>query len=132
MVEIRTRAHLTEDYAQALAHGGARHAYVVHPEMPPVGDQRRWFESTPGGTTVIRWMLHPKHTYAAAREAWAPFDRLRQPDPRSRAEVADLARTVSEAGGTALVVVNNKAEGSSPASLVELARELGDTRRATP
>lgn len=130
-VEIRTRAHLTRDYVHALEHGGAAHAFVVHPEMPTLSEQRRQLGGRLSGTTVIRWMLHPRHTYAAAREAWAPFDRVRQPDPASRVEVAELAKSVASAGGTALVVVNNKAEGSSPMSIISLARELGGAPRAT-
>jgi hypothetical protein len=38
--------------------------------------------------------------------------------------VADLVRRAVRAGKEGLVVVNNKAEGSSPLSLLELARVL--------
>ena len=56
---------------------------------------------------------------------------LAGPDPVRRREVAALVRAVAEAGGSALVVVNNKAEGSSPLSVLELARALDDSEDAT-
>jgi uncharacterized protein YecE (DUF72 family) len=123
-VEIRTPGLLTEDYAQALHHGGARHGYVVHPEMPPPLEQAARVPPQPHGTTLIRWMLQPGHRYAEAREAWAPFRTLAGPDPTSRDQVARLALQATAAGGQVLVVVNNKAEGSAPLSIQALAGSL--------
>ncbi len=123
-VEIRTPALLTHDYAQALTHAEVGHGYVVHPEMSSLPDQLRVVPPSPGAVQVIRWMLQPGWSYAAARDAWSPFRDLRRPDPGRRDRVAVAARTVGRAGGEALVVINNKAEGSSPASVEALARLL--------
>jgi uncharacterized protein YecE (DUF72 family) len=136
-VEIRTPALLTPDYAAALRHSGARHGFVVHPEMTDLDTQRavvglvaRGSAGT-RGSTLIRWMLKPGRSYQAARAAWSPFDRLASPDPEQRGAVVELARAAAEGGGAVMVVVNNKAEGSSPLSVIELARALAGDSDAT-
>jgi len=142
-VEIRTPALLTPDYAAALHHSGARHGFVVHPEMTDLDTQRAVVGLAAGGSiptrgstptpgpTLIRWMLKPGRSYEGARAAWSPFDRLASPDPERRAAVVELARAAAESGGAVMVVVNNKAEGSSPLSVIELARALAEPRDAT-
>jgi uncharacterized protein YecE (DUF72 family) len=123
-VELRTPALATSDYGQALAHGGASHAYVVHPEMLSLADQLRRIPPRSEGPRVVRWMLQPGWSYSAAREAWSPFGALRAPDPTRRREVADTIRVLAGDGSPVLTVVNNKAEGSSPLSVVALAQLL--------
>lgn len=123
-VEIRTPALLNSDYAAALRHAGARHGYVVHPEMVSLEAQLERIPVEGASPVLVRWMLQPGQSYAGARDAWAPFRRLAAPDPERRRSVAALARKAAEAAGEVLVVVNNKAEGSSPLSVVELARVL--------
>lgn len=131
VVEIRTSALLTDDYASALQHAGACHGYVVHPEMPDLGVQALRVPPVEGGTAVIRWMLQPGYRYPEAREAWAPFSSIQAPDPVSRGHVARLARAALGAGAQALIVVNNKAEGCSPLSVQALARDLATPGKAT-
>jgi uncharacterized protein YecE (DUF72 family) len=123
-VELRTPDWLTEDYREALRHGGATHGWVVHPRMAPLAEQRRILGPPGSGPAVIRWMLAPGQRYEAARDAWSPFDRIRAPDPVNREAIASLAAEAVAAGGSAFVVVNNKAEGSSPASIEALARHV--------
>jgi len=69
-------------------------------------------------------MLGHGRGYEEARDLYAPFDRLAAPDPESRASVAELILRAARAGKEGLVIVNNKAEGSSPLSVVELARAV--------
>ncbi len=123
-VELRTPGLVGEDYGQALAHGGAGHAYVVHPEMLSLPEQLHRIPPGPRGPRVVRWMLKPGWRYAAARDAWSPFSALRSPDPERRREVAGAIRSLAEPGQPVLSVVNNKAEGSSPLSVAALAAEL--------
>lgn len=130
-VEIRTPALLTPDYAAALRHGGAVHGYVVHPDMSPLPRQAEVVPPVASRPAVIRWMLQPGHGYSEAREAWAPFSTLQAPDSAARGQVAELARAAVQAGSPVLVVVNNKAEGSSPLSVTELARTLTPPPQAT-
>lgn len=123
-VEIRTAAFLTRDYMAAVHHAGAGHACVVHPTMPSVVEQLDAVPPARGAPAVVRWMLQPGHRYAEARETWAPFGRLQAPDRARRSEVAETVRRILEIGANPHVVVNNKAEGSAPASIAELAREV--------
>ena len=123
-VEIRTPGWYTEDYRAALKHGHASHGWVLHPRMASLERQRELGPPDPEGPTVIRWMLAPDSTYEGARDAWTPFDRIRAADTHARRATADLALEASAAGGRVYVVINNKAEGSAPASVEALARVL--------
>ncbi|MGE0706431.1 MAG: DUF72 domain-containing protein [Planctomycetota bacterium] len=122
-VELRNAAALTPDYADALASVGAVHCLNVHPTMPSPAEQvarlgARWRQAP---AVVVRWMLGAGLRYQAAKERYQPFDRLVDPDPGTRAGLAALLR--ADARPT-WAVINNKAEGSSPRSVVELARAL--------
>lgn len=121
-IELRDRELFTPDYAAALASVGARHCHSVHPGMPTLPEQAQLVP--PAGELVVRWMLHPGSRYDEAVERYEPFDRLVDPDPVSRAHVADLVAAALALRLPVTVVVNNKAEGSSPQSVELLARAL--------
>jgi uncharacterized protein YecE (DUF72 family) len=125
-VEVRNREFLTSAYVDALAANGVTHCFNVHPRMPLVTEQAATLGEAAwlSGTVAVRWMLHPGQEYEAARDRYFPFDRLVDPDPRNRSAVADLLETVLERGNEALVLANNKSEGSAPLTLIALAREL--------
>lgn len=121
-LEWRDAEILGADYRDMLAAAGAVHAPCSHPRMPPVDEQG----VDPAATRllVIRWLLGHGRGYDEARAAYAPFDRLVEPDPDVRRRIAGLLAAVTRAGREALVIVNNKAEGSAPLSVVELARRV--------
>jgi len=125
-VEIRNREFLTRDYTDALARSGVTHCFNVHPRMPDVLQQADLLgpAASLSGTVVVRWMLHPTQEYQAARERYFPFDRLIDPDARSRTAISQLLLRLRAQGNETIVIANNKAEGSAPLSLVGLAREL--------
>ena len=85
-------------------------ADVIPPESQPLN--------------VIRLLLPPGTRYEQQREAFRPFDRIQAADPVMRSQVVALARRSAAAGRDAFILVNNKAEGSSPLTLMELARLL--------
>jgi uncharacterized protein YecE (DUF72 family) len=120
-VEVRNPELLTDAYSDALARVGALHCLVVHPTMPSLVVQARATRAWDADTMIIRWMLAPHLDYESARAAFAPFDRLVEPDPTSRAEVVEV---LARHQGKRYLVVNNKAEGSSPCSIIEVARAL--------
>jgi uncharacterized protein YecE (DUF72 family) len=123
-VEIRNRELVVPAWGEALAAAGAAHAYVVHPTMPPVLDQVEVLPLERQPSLVVRWMLGHGRGYEEARDLYAPFDALAAPDPDARRQIAWLCRRAAALGRGGIVVVNNKAEGSSPLSVLELAREL--------
>jgi uncharacterized protein YecE (DUF72 family) len=125
-IELRNRDLLTVRYAHVLAEQGATHCFNVHPKMPDVLEQARLLgESALGaGTVAVRWMLHPKQSYDAARARYFPFDRLVDPDLPSRLSIVELIHQIAARGQEVLLIANNKAEGSAPLSLMGLAAEM--------
>jgi hypothetical protein len=81
------------------------------------------------GPLLVRWNLQRDRVYEEARAEFAPFNRLVAPDPATRAAVVTLVTGALAAGRPAFVLANNKAEGSAPLTMVELARAL-DVRLA--
>ena len=75
-------------------------------------------------------MLPPQLDYATAKARYHPFNRLIDPRPDLRAEVARLAVARLRADQDVLVIVNNKAEGSAPLSIMGLAEAI--TARSRP
>jgi uncharacterized protein YecE (DUF72 family) len=123
-VELRNAELLTPAYATALTESGAVHCFNVHPTMPPLDVQQRRVASDAAAALVVRWMLHPTQRYDAATVRYKPFDRIIDPDPVSRNAIAMLCLETAAAARPAYVVVNNKAEGSSPLSIQHLAAQL--------
>ena len=76
---------------------------------------------------VARLLLPPGTRYEQQRDAFRPFDRLQAPDPVMRQQVVEIARRASGRGSDVFVLVNNKAEGSSPLTVMEIARLLAQT-----
>lgn len=123
-VEIRRRDWLTRGFGEALAATGAVPALVVHPRMPGLATQLDRTAAALGGPLVVRWMLGGRQGYDQARERYAPFDRLVDEDAGVRGAVADLCAEATADGREALVVINNKAEGSAPLSVQRLAEAV--------
>jgi uncharacterized protein YecE (DUF72 family) len=123
-VELRDTALLTPDLAAALHHGGAMPGLASHPRLPRLPRQQALFSAVADGPLVIRWLLRHGLGYEEAKTRYQPFDRLAEPDPETRAAVIALIREALAQGREVFVIVNNKAEGSSPLTLVQLAREL--------
>ncbi len=128
-VEVRDAAVLGAAYASALRQGGATHCYTVHPRMPDVLEQAAAFgaEEPDAGPVAVRWVLRPDQEYEVARRAWAPFNALMAPDPACRTRIATLTSRLAANGRQVLVTANNKAEGSAPRTITELARLLAHT-----
>lgn len=126
-VELRTPALFTDDYVEALRHAGAVPGYVAHPRATSLADQ---LEAAPpgdgSGPFILRWMLRSPLHYEEARDRFHPFDRLQSEDPEVRTRIATAVAEAADAGRPVFVIVNNKAEGSSPLSVVELARAVAE------
>jgi uncharacterized protein YecE (DUF72 family) len=137
-VELRDAELVSPALADLLREHGARYALGLHDRMPPIDGQLPMLRALWPGDLVCRWNLQRGQRYAEARDAWAPFDRLRAPDPATRGTLARVVRATLDAGHRAFVTINNKAEGSAPASVRELATCLledtpapaGDVKRA--
>ncbi|MEZ4452160.1 MAG: DUF72 domain-containing protein [Nannocystaceae bacterium] len=123
-VEVRNAELICPEYGDALADVGACHCVNVFPGMPSPQQQAARAGIDRGPALVIRWMLQPNLTYDQARALFEPFDRLVQEDPVHRAALADLVLDAAQIARPTYVIANNKAEGSSPLTLVRLAEAI--------
>lgn len=127
-VELRNAELLTPAYCDALVDAGAVHCFNVHPSMPPIHEQYRLASVTAAPALVVRWMLHPTQRYESARSLYEPFDRIVDEDPASRHAIAEMCLDADATDRPAVVIVNNKAEGSSPLTIGKLAERLAKVR----
>lgn len=125
-VELRNAWALGADYAGALRHSGASHCFNIHPTMPGLAEQEQVVGRS-GTRRIVRWMLHPQLDYQRAVERFRPFTALAEPDTARRNAISDLITRYGE--DEALVIVNNKAEGCSPASVEALAEAITSSCR---
>lgn len=123
-VELRDAPLLTDAYAAVLQEHGVRHCLGVHPKAGALARQLSVIEASGAGPLVVRWNLNPALRYEDARQRYAPFDRLREEDPSTRAALAGACAAALRAGQEVNVVANNKAEGCAPLTLLALAREI--------
>lgn len=123
-VELRQREWMTADYAQVLGAHGASHVFNYWSRMPPLSEQADVIAPESQPLTVIRLLLPTGARYEQQRDAFRPFDRMQAPDLAMRAQAVALTRRAVAAARDVFILVNNKAEGSSPLTVMELARLL--------
>lgn len=122
-VEIRDRALLTAEYAAVLRRHGVAHTYNYWSAMPmPVAQAAT--VGAPAPFVVMRLLLKPGTWYEDQRDRFTPFNRLVAPDEAMRGEVVALTTRALKRGWKVYVLVNNKAEGSSPLTIEALAERL--------
>src|SRR6185295_7066090 len=103
---------------------GAAHVFNYWTAMPSLREQLTAGKHV-GTFMVMRLMLPPFQRYEAKREEYAPFNRLVAPQEEMRDDVEHILRAAEEADcEDAFVLVNNKAEGSSPLSVRALAARV--------
>jgi uncharacterized protein YecE (DUF72 family) len=129
-VELRDQRLLTPEYFSMLKRHGIGHTYNYWSAMPGLLAQARVVVPEDVPLTVIRLLLKPGTWYEDQRERFQPFSALVAPDERMRQEVVDLSDRVLTSGRKVWVLVNNKAEGSSPLSIMELAKRVAERRKA--
>lgn len=127
-IELRNRELLTGAYAAALAEFAACHCINVYPGMPPARTQRARTRQDQAPALVCRWMLHPSMNYERAEARYEPFDALVDEDPQNRDELAHVCLQ-TEPDVPVYVIVNNKAEGSSPRTIARLAARVAELAR---
>ena len=128
-VEMRNAALFTPAYVDALAAVGACHCLNGHPSMPTVREQAGLVQPERSQALVIRWMQARHMSYQAAKQKYAPFNQIVDADPASRAAIAELCFDSSRRRQPSYVIVNNKAEGCAPLSIVQLAQQIVETQK---
>lgn len=123
-VEVRNRELLTADYFRVLTDCAVSHCYLVHPRVPDLLVQERLAQSSGFPALILRWVLHGGLEYEQARRRYRPFDKIVDQDDANRRAIVDLCLRAAARRQPAYVIANNKAEGSAPLSLFQLARAL--------
>jgi len=131
-VELRNASLLTSAYRAALTDLGVCHCFNIHPSMPALQEQMRVVPPEAAPALIIRWILHPARRYEEAKTRYQPFDRIVDDDPHNRQTIATMCLAALAAGRPALVIANNKAEGSAPCTVSKLALCLVQATSSTP
>ena len=134
-VELRDADLLTPRFVRMMRECGARLCIALHPRMPVAARQSAALRAMDAldeegddwrlkGPLVVRWNLAAGLRYEEARTRYAPFDRLVDPDIPTRGTLAHLIHVAIKSRQPSFVVANNKAEGSAPLTLIELAKAV--------
>jgi uncharacterized protein YecE (DUF72 family) len=129
-VEIRNPEYLSPPYFAVLREHGVAHVFNAWTRMPAIGEQLLLHESITADFVVTRALLRPGRTYAQAVDAFAPYDHIQDENPALRNDLVALARTAINLRIPAYVIVNNRAEGSSPLTIKAVAELLVSSRTA--
>jgi uncharacterized protein YecE (DUF72 family) len=123
-VEIRNRELMTPSYLECLAAHGVGHVLNYWEDMPDIGSQLAVPGVLAAPFVLARLLIPPGRRYADRKRELAPFDRLVDPQPGMRDDVARLVEETGRLGKVLFVIVNNKAEGSSPLTVRALAERI--------
>lgn len=134
-VELRNAELLTPRLLRTLRECRARLCIAIHPRMPAAARQSAALRAMDAvenegddwrmkGPLVVRWSLAAGLRYEDARARYAPFDRLVDPDIPTRGTLAHLIHVAIKSEQPSFVIANNKAEGSAPLTLIELAKAV--------
>jgi hypothetical protein len=123
-VEIRNREFLTPAYLAVLREHNVAHVFNSWTRMPSIGDQLDLSGVFTAPFIVSRVLLRPGRSYNQAVNAFAPYDRIRERNPELRHDVARLIAQAAALRIPAYILVNNRAEGSAPQTIAEVARLL--------
>lgn len=130
-VEIRNEEFLTPMYFAVLREHGVAHVFSSWTRMPPLGHQLDLPGSISAPFIVARALLRPGRTYDEAVDAFAPYDRIREPNPKLRRDLVRLVEVAVKTRIPAYLLVNNRAEGSAPLTIAAVAEMLVDREPGT-
>lgn len=126
-VEVRDPQWLTSQFVDVLRTTGTTYCMGLHAKMPRIAEQLPILRALWPGPFVCRWNLNPVHGaygYEDAKDLYSPFDKMVDPDLETRTALARVITGTASGGQNVYVTVSNKAEGSAPISVIELARAV--------
>jgi hypothetical protein len=123
---------MTERYFAILRAYGASHCFNQWSHMPAIRDQLKAHGSHFTRPAFARLLLPHGANYDDLVSAYAPFDRMQAPSPAMREDVRALVDAAGANDVDAYIIINNKAEGSSPLTAVALAELMQRPGSATP
>lgn len=123
-VEVRNPEFLAPEIHTVLREHGVAHVFNSWTRMPPIGEQLDMPGVFSAPFVVARVLLRPGRTYEEAVDAFAPYDRIREPNPELRHDVLRLVEESRRRRLPSYLLVNNRAEGSAPLTILEIVRRL--------
>jgi uncharacterized protein YecE (DUF72 family) len=123
-VEVRNEEFLTPMYFAVLREHGVAHVFSSWTRMPPIGHQLDLPGSLTAPFIIARALLRPGRTYDEAVDAFAPYDRIREPNPKLRRDLVRLVEMARQTQLPAYLLVNNRTEGSAPLTIAAVAAML--------
>jgi len=125
-VEVRNAEFLTPAYFAVLREHDVAHVLSSWTRMPSIGMQLELPGALTASFLVARALLRPGRYYADAVDAFAPYDRIRDPNPELRDDLVRLVEAAERLRIPAYVLVNNRAEGSAPLTIAAVAGLLAE------
>jgi uncharacterized protein YecE (DUF72 family) len=127
-VEVRNAEFLTPAYFAVLREYDVAHVFNSWTRMPSIGMQLELPGAVTAGFLLARALLRPGRYYADAVDAFAPYDRIRDPNPELRTDLVRVVAAAEQLRIPAYILVNNRAEGSAPHTVIAVARLLEEKR----
>ena len=127
-VELRERSLLSPSYRRVLERHAAVHVANYWSAMPMPGEQAGLIPQASAPFVMVRLLMRPGTRYEQQREEMRPFNRIVQPDERMREDVVGILRRAAKEKRRTYLLVNNKAEGSSPLTIEAIARRLAGVK----
>lgn len=126
-VEVRNASFLDErsrdDYLGLLHDYQVAHVLNSWTHMPSVAEQLRVPGTLTAPHVVARFLLRPGRPYQQAVDAFAPYDRIKDPYPQGRGALRELIETCPPGNRTLYAFVNNRFEGNAVLTIDETTRE---------
>jgi uncharacterized protein YecE (DUF72 family) len=120
--ELRNQELMTPRWHDVLRDHRAAHVFTYWTAMPSLRAQLASHGKITSPFVIARLMLPPFMRYAEKKAEYAPFNRLVAPQSDMRDDVIAILRAAQEADvSDAFILANNKAEGSAPLTIRELA-----------
>jgi uncharacterized protein YecE (DUF72 family) len=131
-VEVRNAEFLTPAYFAVLREHDVAHTFSSWTRMPSIGMQLDLPGSITATFLLARALLRPGRLYADAVDAFAPYDRIRDPNPELRGDLVRLVEAAEQLRIPAYLLVNNRAEGSAPLTIAAVVQQLRERRKDAP
>ncbi|MGB9604906.1 MAG: DUF72 domain-containing protein, partial [Bryobacteraceae bacterium] len=107
-VELRNPEYLVGDYFDCLRARRVAHVFNAWTRMPELDVQLRIPGAFTTDFTVCRALLRRGRTYEEAVRLFAPYDRIKDPNPRGRQALRRLIESAQRDGRSAFIFVNNR------------------------
>jgi uncharacterized protein YecE (DUF72 family) len=124
-VEIRNKDYLCSDYFATLTRHNVAHVFNAWTRMPVLSDQIAMPGAFTADIAVVRALLQKGRTYEKAVSLFEPYEKIQDPDPSSRAAIRQIAEQCVREQKKAYLFVNNRLEGSAPATIEAIVSDGG-------